>query len=110
MTMPTATDRQERYDLSSIEVWIDGAASNLLNVSASGILIGGKRIDYPDGAPIQADLIIPLFERKVGVRITGTVARRDETGFAITYASPARSWARLLTLLAQKETGRAAHA
>jgi len=100
-------NRALRYDLSSIDVEIDGARAELLNVSATGILVSDVGATLPDGTDIVADLIVPVFHQRVGMKIKGTVIRHDNNGIAIKYGTPARTWPHLLGILARKE-GKAA--
>ena len=99
--------RALRYDLSSIDVEISGAKAELLNVSATGILVSDVGATLPDGADIVADMTVPVFERRVGMKVKGTVIRHDKKGIAIRYNTPAKTWPHLLGILARKE-GKAA--
>ena len=93
-----------RYDLNSVDAVVAGVVCSVVNVSATGILIGGWDNPPPAGTTGTFTLRTPLLEKIESMEIAGTVVRvLDDGGVAMSFEMPNHSWPRLLEFLDKKE-------
>lgn len=93
-----------RYDLNSVDAVVAGVVCGVVNVSATGILIGGWDNPPPAGTTGAFTLRTPLLDKIESMEITGTVVRvLDDGNVAMSYEMPTHSWPRLLEFLDRKE-------
>lgn len=93
-----------RYDLNSVDAVVAGVVCSVINVSATGILIGGWDNPPPEGTTGAFTLRTPLLDKIESMEITGTVIRvLDDGSVAMSYEMPNHSWPRLLEFLDRKE-------
>ena len=93
-----------RYDLNSVDAVVAGVVCSVVNVSATGILIGGWNNPPPEGTTGAFTLRTPLLDKIESMEITGTLVRvLDDGNVAMSYEMPNHSWPRLLELLDKKE-------
>ena len=83
---------------------VAGVVCSVINVSATGILIGGWDNPPPEGTTGTFTLRTPLLDKIESMEITGTVIRvLDDGSVAMSYEMPNHSWPRLLEFLDRKE-------
>ena len=94
----------ERYDLKSIETLVGGKPCELVNVSSTGVLVSGL-VDAPKvGSFVELTLWVPLLGQRSPLKIDGVVVRHIDAGVGINYATPGRTWPKLLKILDKRET------
>ncbi len=95
-----------RYSLTSVDAIVAGVVCPVVNVSSTGILIGGWASPPPQGTSGTFTVRAPLADGVQSIEITGTVVRiQDDGAVALTFESPSRDWPRLLVFLDEKEGG-----
>lgn len=93
-----------RYYLDSVEALVAGNLLPVVNVSATGILIGGWPNPPPEGTNGAFTLRAPIENGVASMEISGTVVRvQPDGGVALTYDLPDKSWPRLLAWLDKQE-------
>ena len=88
--------RAGRYIVPDIKVWIDDWECDVVNVSASGILLYSEFLSFDGGDDLQFTIKFPTSVRPANIVMNGVVVRGGEHEFAIENISPAVTWTRLL--------------
>jgi hypothetical protein len=88
--------RAGRYIVPDIKVLIDDWECDVVNVSASGILLYSEYLVFEGGDDLQFTIIFPTSVRPANIVMNGVVVRGNENEFAIENISPAITWTRLL--------------
>jgi len=78
---------------------VDGTECVLLNVSATGVLLGDLPKSFEIGDSITIYIFIPLKQGVTNLKIKGVAARSDETTIGVNYETLVRSWKSLLKVL-----------
>lgn len=95
----------ERYDLKSIETLVDDKPCQLVNVSSTGVLVAGLANAPKTGSAVELILWVPVLGQRSPLKIEGVVVRHIDLGVGINYATPGRTWPKLLKILDQRLTG-----
>ena len=95
-----------RYDLASMDVTFGDQPCDLINVSSTGVLLGGVEGGPSVGDNCEFTLWVPAMGMRSPLVIEGKAVRTDDGGLlAIDYATPANTWPRLLKILDSRERG-----
>jgi hypothetical protein len=89
-------NRAGRYVVPGIKVAIDDWECNVVNVSASGILLYSEYLQFESGDDLQFTIKFPTSVRPANIVMNGVVVRGGKDEFAIENISPAITWKRLL--------------
>ncbi|MGB0748621.1 MAG: PilZ domain-containing protein [Magnetospiraceae bacterium] len=96
--------RFDRFELTDIRAFAGRDAFQVVNVSAEGVLLEGLDPALAEGDTLHLTLTIPIMRRIVSLPLRGRVARREGLSVGIHFVEPARSWSRLLELMAQRQS------
>jgi hypothetical protein len=88
--------RAGRYETPDISVLIDDWECDVVNVSASGLLLYSEYLSFEDGNDLQFTIIFPTSARPANIVMNGIVVRAGKNEFAIQGITPAITWKRLL--------------
>lgn len=94
--MPKNRSRAGRYIVPEIKVLIDDWECDVVNVSASGLLLFSEYLQFEDGDDLQFTIKFPTSVRPANIVMNGVVVRGGKDEFAIESISPAITWKRLL--------------
>jgi len=104
MSHESPEKRGQRFDLSTVKVFINGEERSLLNVSSSGVLIDDAPPGLVVGAPCEVVLKVKALGKWVPTSVMGVVKRIPADGqVAIQYATPGKTWKTLLNILNKRE-------
>jgi len=104
MTHDDPEQRGQRFDLSSVKVFLSDRECTLLNVSSSGVLIDDAPAGLTVGAPCEVLLKVRALGKWVPTYVMGMVTRIPADGqVAIQYAKPGKTWNTLLNILNKRE-------
>lgn len=95
--------RSPRYNLSTIEVSLNGNPCEVGDVSPTGVLLKGTEGTFERGDVVTLTISVPLMKHVVPVQIDGFVVAINDRGLAIDYVEPAKSWPHVLRILNDKE-------
>jgi hypothetical protein len=96
-------ERSKRYNLPSIHGQFEGVDCNIVDISATGLLLEGIVTDHIRGDAITVSLRFPLMDKTMLMDMDGFIIRCDENGIAIDYVKPSRTWIRILEILSLRE-------
>ncbi|MEO5336369.1 MAG: PilZ domain-containing protein [Magnetospirillum sp. WYHS-4] len=101
VTTGNASDKRQhpRYELPVIRVLVKDKEYDLVDVSSEGVFVAGVEGTWPDGAPIEMTLKVPLMNKVSPMVIEGVVIRQSARGLAIHYGTPNRTWPQVLRVL-----------
>jgi len=99
MSTNTSQTREERYNLPDIHGKFEGVDCDLVDISASGLLLRGIVTDHVRGDTVTVNLRFPLMDKTMLMDIDGFIVRCDEKGIAIDYVKPSRTWIKILEIL-----------
>ena len=88
--------RAGRYETPDISVLVDDWECDVVNVSASGLLLKSEYLSFEDGNDLQFTVIFPTSARPANIVMNGIVVRTGDNEFAIESITPAITWRRLL--------------
>jgi hypothetical protein len=94
--MAKAEERAGRYVAPDITVLIDDWECDVINVSASGLLLQSDYLSFEDGNELQFTIVMPTSARSANIIMNGVVVRGDNNEFAIRNIAPVVTWQRLL--------------
>ena len=94
--MAKAEERAGRYLTPDITVLIDDWECDIVNVSASGLLLQSDYLSFEDGNELQFTIVMPTSARSANIVMNGVVVRGDNNEFAVRNIAPAVTWQRLL--------------
>ena len=94
--MAKAEERAGRYVAPDITVFIDDWECDVINVSASGLLLQSDYLSFEDGNELQFTIVMPTSARSANIIMNGVVVRGDNNEFAIRNIAPVVTWQRLL--------------
>ena len=103
MTMQGKQERNKRYNLPSIHGKFEGVECNIVDISATGLLLEGIVTDHVRGDTATISLRFPLMDKTLLMDMDGFIVRCDERGIAIDYVKPTRTWVRILDILNMRE-------
>jgi len=89
-------ERAGRHEVPEITVQIDDWECDVLNVSASGLLLKSEYLNFESGDDIQFTIIFPTKVRAANIVMNGVVVRSGKDEFAIQNILPAITWQRML--------------
>ena len=96
-------ERNKRYNLPSIHGKFEGVDCNILDISATGLMLEGIVTDHVRGDTATVSLRFPLMDKTMLLDMDGFIVRIDERGIAMDYVSPSRTWIRILNILNMRE-------
>lgn len=104
--VPSGSDQRQfpRYSLPEIRVVIDDTECELVDVSPEGVFIGGLDGHFESGQSIEITLKVPLMNLLAPLVIDGVVVRQTDAGLAVHYATPNRTWPRVLKIIDTRKT------
>jgi len=103
--MSSDNSRAGRYETSEIKVLIDDWECDVVNVSASGLLLYSEYLNFESGNSLQFTIIFPTSMRPANIVMNGKVVRAGKDEFAIQNITPAVTWERLLAKHLRDQAG-----